>query len=67
MMAKDLQMATVSIGGHLDKLLTEELIEGAKASPKVTVYGRSLLHDFWPDEFVKPNELELVQDNDVPF
>ena len=66
-MAHDLEMATGSIGGHLNKLLVEELIEGAKASPKVTVHGRSLLHDFWPDEFVKPNELELVQDNDVPF
>ena len=66
-MAHDLEMATGSIGGHLDKLLVEELIEGAKASPKVTVYGRSLLHDYWPDEFVKPNELEFVQDNDVPF
>ena len=66
-MAKDLQMATGSIGGHLDRLLTEELIEGAKASPKVTIYGRSLLHDFWPDEFVQPSELGLVQDDDVPF
>ena len=66
-MARDLEMATGSIGGHLDKLLVEELIEGAKASPKVTVHGRSLLHDFWPDEFVKPNELELVQAKDCPF
>ena len=66
-MAHDLEMATGSIGGHLDKLLIEELIEGAKASPKVTFHGRSLLHDFWPDEFVKPNELELVQANDCPF
>ena len=66
-MGRDLEMATGSIGGHLTNLLAEELIEGAKASPKVTVYGRSLLHDYWPDEFVKPNELELVQDNDVPF
>ena len=64
---RDLEMATGSIGGHLDKLLVEELIEGAKASPKVTVHGRSLLHDFWPDEFVKPSELELVQVNDCPF
>lgn len=66
-MAHDLEMATGSIGGHLDKLLVEELIEGAKASPKVTVHGRSLLHDFWPSEFVQPNELELVQANDCPF
>ena len=66
-MAHDLEMATGSIGGHLDKLLFEELIEGAKASPTVTVHGWSLLHDFWPDEFVKPNELELVQANDCPF
>ena len=66
-MARDLEMATGSIGGHLDKLLLEELIEGAKASPKVTVHGRSLLHDFWPSEFVQPNELELVQANDCPF
>jgi hypothetical protein len=64
---RDLEMATGSIGGHLDKLLVEELIEGAKASPKVTVHGRSLLHDFWPDEFVKPSELDLVQANDCPF
>ena len=40
-MAKDLEMATGSIGGHLDKLLTEELIEGAKASPKVTLRASS--------------------------
>ena len=66
-MARDLEMATGSIGGHLDKLLAEELIEGAKASPNVTVHGRSLLHDFWPSEFVQPNELELVQANDCPF
>jgi len=64
---RDLDMASGSIGGHLDKLLVEELIEGAKVSPKVTVHGRSLLHDFWPDEVVKPNELELVQANDSPF
>jgi hypothetical protein len=66
-MARELEMATGSIGGHLDKLLAEKLIEGAKASPKVTVYGRSLLHDYWPDEFVKPNELEFVQDDNCPF
>ncbi len=66
-MAHDLEMATGSIGGHLDKLLVEELIEGAKASPKVTVYGRSLLHDYWPNDFVQPSELEFVQDNDCPF
>ena len=66
-MAKDLEMATGSIGGHLDKLLTEELIEGAKASPTVTVYGRHLLHDYWPDEFGPPSELDLVQPDDCPF
>ena len=26
-----------------------------------------MLHDYWPDEFVKTNERELGQDNDVPF
>ena len=66
-MSKDLEMATGSIGGHLEKLLYEDLIEGAKASPKVTVHGLALLHDYWPDEFNKPHELELVQDDDCPF
>jgi len=66
-MAKDLEMATGSIGGHLDKLLFEELIEGAKVSPKITVYGRSLLHDYWPDEFARPSELDLVQPDNCPF
>ena len=66
-MGRDLEMATGSIGGHMDKLLIEELIEGAKVSPKVTVHGRSLLHDFWPDEFAEPNELDLVQNDNCPF
>ena len=64
---RDLQMAMGSIGGHLDRLLVEELIEGAKMSPTVTVYGRSLLHDYWPDEFAEPNELDLVQKDNSPF
>jgi KaiC/GvpD/RAD55 family RecA-like ATPase len=66
-MGGDLEMATGSIGGHLSNLLSEELIEGARQSPTVTVFGRSLLHDYWPDEFAEPNELELVQANDCPF
>ena len=37
----DLKMATGSIGGHLSKLLSEELLEGARQSPTVTVYGRT--------------------------
>ena len=39
-MAHDIEVATGSIGGHLDKLLVEELIEVAKASPKITVHNR---------------------------
>ncbi len=66
-MSKDLEMATGSIGGHLEKLLYEDLIEGAKANPKVTVHGHALLHDYWPDEFNKQHELDLVQDDDCPF
>lgn len=66
-MGQDLEMATGSIGGHLDKLLFQTLIEGTKVNPRVTVYGRSLLHDFWPDKFAEPNELELVQADNIPF
>jgi len=60
-------MATGSIGGHLSRLLSEELIEGARQSPTVTAFGRSLLHDYWPDEFAEPNELDLVQNDNCPF
>ena len=66
-MSNDLEIATGSIGGHLDKLLMEDMIEGAKVSPKVTVFGRALLHDYWPEDFTKPNELELVQGDNIPF
>jgi len=64
---RDLEMATGSIGGHLSKLLSEELIEGARQSPTVTAFGRSLLYDYWPDEFTEPSELDLVQNDNCPF
>jgi DNA-binding transcriptional ArsR family regulator len=57
---RDLEMAIGSIGGHLSKLLSEQLIEGARQSPTVTAFGRSLLYDYWPDEFAElvVNEVE---------
>ena len=48
-------------------LKSEKYLEGLNKTPKITSNGWKLLYDLLPDEFDEPQELNLVQDENLPF
>ena len=66
-MAQDLSMGTGTISGYMHKLMKDKLIEGDNKKPTISLSGRYLLYDFWPDEFGIPEENDLVHEEVLPF
>ena len=52
---------------ELSKIITREQLCEQLGISANTLRRWTKERDFWPSEFVQPNELELVQANDCPF
>ena len=63
----DLGFSTGAITNYMKILISEAYLEGLTNNAKITSNGRQLLYDLWPDEFNEPQELNLVQDENLPF